>query len=340
MLVDSEPMATVFTSGGPTPGGHDSGQEPDRPRSIRPAVPKADRIFRGISAGAASVALLIVGATAFFLVWDARPALGKTGIIPFFTKSVWNASENHYGVGGLLMGTVLIAVIGLMVAVPLGLGLALFVNEYAPARVRTVLVSAIDLLAALPSLVFGMWGLFALQGPLVGIAQWFADHLNVIPFFRSDSTAALTRSSFVGGIVVGLMILPVLTSVARDVMAQCPRELCEGALGLGGSRWGMIRTVILPFGRSGIVGAILLAFGRALGETIAVTLLVALVFDVNTRVLTQGGGSIAELVAVKFGEARGIETNALVGAGLALFILTLVVNLVARRIVARSRAAA
>ena len=338
-------MATVFRTAGPAMGapGPDGAFEPlddDRPRVVRPAIPFADRVFRGISISAATFSLVIVGATAFFLAWDARPALGTTGIVSFFTDSVWNASAGRYGVGGLLIGTVLIALVGLLVAVPLGLGLALFVNEYAPARIRTFLVSAIDLLAALPSLVFGMWGLFALQAPLVGVAQWFADHLNVIPLFRTDNTAVLTRSTFVGGVVVGLMILPVLTSVAHDVMAQCPRELCEGALGLGGSRWGMIRTVILPFGRSGIVGAILLAFGRALGETIAVTLLVALVFEVNGQVLTQGGGSIAELVAVKFGEARDIETSALVAAGLALFILTLGVNLVTRRIVARARSVA
>ena len=309
----------------------------DRPRSLRVVVPVADRIFRGVSASAAIVAFVIVGATAGFLFWDARPALKATGVWNFFTTSKWNASLNQYGVGGLLIGTVLIAVVALMVAVPLSLGLSLFVNEYAPGRIRKWLVSAVDLLAALPSLVFGMWGLFALQGPLIGIAQWFTDHLSAIPFFRTEEGAVLSRSTFIGGFVVGLMVLPIMTSVSRDVMAQCPRELCEGAYGLGGSRWGMIRSVILPFGRSGIVGSILLGFGRALGETIAVTLLVALVYEPNLKVLTQGGGSIAELVAVKFGEARGLEVNALVAAGLALFVLTLVVNLIARRIVARAR---
>jgi phosphate transport system permease protein len=135
------------------------------------------------------------------------------------------------------------------------------------------------------------------------------------------------------------MILPIITSVSRDVMAQVPREQCEGALALGGTRWGMIREVILPFGRSGIVGAALLGFGRALGETIAVALVVSLVYKANTHVLELGGGSVAALIATRFGEAESIERSGLVAAGLALFLLTFAVNLGARRIVARAKVA-
>jgi phosphate transport system permease protein len=234
---------------------------------------------------------------------------------------------------------VLIAGIALIVAVPMGFGLALFVNEYAPSRFRRILVSAIDLLAALPSLIFGIWGLFALQGPLTGVAQWFGDHLSIIPIFQLKDGANLSRSGFIGGVVVGIMILPIVTSVTREVMSQCPRDQCEAALGLGGTRWGMIRTVIMPFSRSGMVGAVLLGFGRALGETIAVTIIVSLQFTANDKVLTVGGGSIAQLIATKFGEASPLEVSALVGAGAALFIVTLVVNLAARRIVNRARSA-
>ncbi len=312
----------------------------DRPRQIEQTFTFGDRVFRSLAAGAAAVSLFIIGATAVFLTVRAVPAVRSSGIISFFTSSVWNPTAGKFGVGGLLVGTVVIATVALVVAVPLALGLALFVNEYAPGRVRRILVSAIDLLAALPSLIFAMWGFFALQEPLVGVATWFNEHLDALPFFRlSEQGASLYRSSFITGVVVSFMVLPIITSVSRDVMAQCPRTQCEGALALGGSRWGMIREVILPFGRAGIVGSILLGFGRALGETIAVAIIIALQFEANPYVLEEGGGSIAALIATKFGEARELETSALIAAGLALFLMTLVVNLGARTIVRRSQIA-
>src|SRR5262249_55245592 len=154
-------------------------------------------------------------------------------------------------------------------------------------------------LAALPSLLFGMWGFFALKNRLTGIAGWLTAHLSAIPLFRlSDSKASLVQSSFNAGVVVGIMIIPIICSVSRDVLAPAPREQCEGALALGGTRWGMIRAVILPFGRSGIVGATLLGFGRALGETIAVTLIISLSLDANWNILERGAGSIAALIAI------------------------------------------
>jgi phosphate transport system permease protein len=285
---------------------------------------------------AASVSLFVIGLTLVFLIQKATPALSKAGVWNFFTKSVWSPASSRFGVLGLLIGTVMIAVIALMVAVPMGLSMALFINEYAPPRLSRPVTTVIDLLAALPSLLFGMWGLAALQGKLIPIAKWVGDHLSILPFFRRSAGANLAQSSFIVGVVVGIMILPIITSVSRDVMAQCPRDQCEGALALGGTRWGMIRDVILPFGRSGIVGATLLGFGRALGETIAIALIINLRFKANSHVLTTGGGSIASLIAVRFGEANSLERSALVAAGLALFLLTLLVNLAARRVVARS----
>lgn len=311
----------------------------DRPRQISPAIPLADRAFRTLSAGAALVSLVIICATAAFLAWSSRSGIESAGFKEFFTTSVWNAGTGKFGVAGLLLGTVLIALIGLGTAVPMAVGLALFANEYAPARVRRPLTGAIDLLAALPSLIFGLWGLFALQGPLKGVAQWFADHLSAIPIFRVDDGVDLSRSAFIGGVVVGLMILPIVTSITRDVMAQCPREQCEAALGLGGTRAGMIRSVLLPFSRSGMVGAILLGFGRALGETVAILIIVSLQVKPSIQVLQVGGGSIAAWIASRFGEAGEVEISALIAAGLALFVLTLAVNLAARRIVNRARLA-
>jgi phosphate transport system permease protein len=309
----------------------------DRP--VRPRTPPTtpDRIFRGICTGAACVSLLIVLLTLYFLVDKARPALSKTGLVYFFTKSVWSPTNGHFGVLGLLIGTVIIAVIALVTAVPTALAMALFINEYAPFRLRRPVTTVIDLLAALPSLLFGMWGLFALQGKLIRISTWFTSHLSLVPYFRiSGSDTNLTQSSFVVGVVVGIMIIPIITSVSRDVMSQVPREQCEGALALGGTRWGMIRSVILPFGKSGIVGATLLGFGRALGETIAVTLIINLQFTANSHVMQTGGGSIASFIAVHFGEAGSLERSALVAAGLALFLLTLAVNLTSRFVISRS----
>ena len=201
------------------------------PRDIARTVTRGDRIFRTLCASAAAVSLFIIGGTALFLAIKAVPALQKAGLLSFFTTSVWNPTVGDFGVLGLLIGTIIIATVSL----------------------------------------FGMWGFFALQAPLVGVASWLNLHLSAIPFFRlSEPDAPLLRSSFIVGTVVALMIVPIITSVSRDVMAQCPRSQCEAALALGGSRWGMIKEVLLPFGKAGITGAVLLGFGRALGETIAV----------------------------------------------------------------------
>jgi len=296
-----------------------------------------DRVYRTMATVAASASLVIVTVTAVFLIDKARPALGKAGVRDFFTTSVWNPTVGRFGVLGLVEGTLIIAAISMTIAVPLGVGMALFINEYGPLRLRRPLTTLIDLLAALPSLLFGMWGFFALQSHLKPVASFLSTRLSAVPFLRAPSGSGLTQSSFIAGVVVSMMILPIITSVSRDVMAQVPREQCEGALALGGTRWGMVRDVILPFARSGIVGGALLGFGRALGETIAVALIITPRIDVNTHVLTTGGGSIAAFIAVHFGEASTLERSGLVAAGLALFILTLITNFLARAVVNRTR---
>jgi phosphate transport system permease protein len=314
-------------------GSHD----PDRPRRPDSTVTTGDRIFRGLATACASVSLIIVSATLIFLLINAVDVFEESGVWGFFTKSVWNPGANSFGVFGLMLGTIIVASIAMLIAVPMALAMALFINEYAPPFARKALTTVIDLLAALPSLLYGYWGLAALRDHVIRVAGWITDHLSAIPFFRlSKQDALLTKSSFLAGVVVGFMILPIITSVARDVMSQVPREQCEGALALGGTRWGMIQTVILPFGRNGIVGASLLGFGRALGETIAVAAIISLRFDVNWHVLEEGGGSIAGLIASRFGEATPTERSGLVAAGLALFLLTFAVNFGARRIVQRS----
>jgi phosphate transport system permease protein len=319
---------------GPQPPAPDvAGDVPSRPRAH---LTSGDRVFRLLATAATSVSLIIVVLTLVFLIQGAWPALSKTGLLNFFTTNLWNPTIGKFGVLGLLIGTVIIATIAMAVAVPLALGMALFINEYAPFRVSRVLTSVVDLLAALPSLLFGAWGFFALQARLVPAARYLSDHLGALPLFKVSADASLAQSSFDAGLVVAIMILPIITSVSRDVMAQVPREQCEGALALGGTRWGMIREVILPFGRSGIVGAALLGFGRALGETIAVALIISISFKANFQIFKRGAGSIAALIATKFGEASSLERSGLIAAGLALFLLTLGVNVLARRIVGRS----
>jgi phosphate transport system permease protein len=309
----------------------------DVPRTPQFDPTTGDRIFRGLATAAASVSLLIVGATLLFLVDQSRPAFRSSGIWNFFTTSVWNPGVGHFGVVGLVEGTLIIGTIAMVLAVPLAVAMALFVNEYAPARVRAILTSAIDLLAALPSLLFGLWGLKVLQAHLVPVSHFIAGHLSVVPFLRLHDGDTVVGSSFIAGVVVALMITPIITSVTRDVMAQVPREQCEGALALGGTRWGMIRDVILPYARGGIVGGALLGFGRAIGETVAIAVVIASpLAEANTHILKGGAASIASFIAIHFGEATSLERSGLIAAGLALFILSFAVNFLARLIVRRA----
>jgi len=303
------------------------------PRAIDPGLTKGDRIFKLIAAAGASSVLVILGLVAAFLFVDAAPALEVAGF-RFLTTFEWNpdGTPARFGIAAVMYGTTMIAVIALVVALPIAIGSALFVNEYAPPRLGRPLVALLDLLAAVPSLIFGMWGLYYLQPLLNGPSRWLTDHLGFIPFF--DTTRPVFGSSmFVAGVVVGLMVLPIVASVTREVLSQAPRVVCEAALALGSSRWGMIRSVVLPFGRSGIVGAAMLGLGRALGETIAIALILSFNFQLQTEILAPGGGSVAGLIANNFGEAGEAQRHALVAAGLALFIITLIVNTTARVIV-------
>jgi phosphate transport system permease protein len=307
-----------------------------KPRTIDPGLTAGDRAFRFISATAATIVLAILGLVALFLCLEAWPALEVSGV-EFLTTFEWMPDNTpaHFGIAALVYGTTVIAVIGLIVALPIAVGSALFVNEYAPTRLARPLLALLDLLAAVPSLIYGLWGLYYLQPRLMGTSRWLTDHLGFIPFFHT-TRPVFGSSMFIAGIVVGLMILPIIASVTREVLSQAPRSVCEAALALGGSRWGMIRSVILPFGRSGIVGGAMLGLGRALGETIAIALILAFNFQVTTEILSPGGGSVAGIIANNFPEAGELQRHALIAAGLALFVITLIVNIVARIIVNRT----
>jgi phosphate transport system permease protein len=217
---------------------------------------------------------------------------------------------------------------------------ALFIAEYAPGRLRRAMTSLIDLMAAIPSIIYALWGVFFLQPEIIGTVRWVSDHLGFIPPLRvttGSNVSAFTSSTFMAGLVVSLMVIPIVTAITRDVFAQAPAGEREAAYALGSTRWGMIRTVVLPYGRAGMIGAVMLGFGRAMGETIAVSLIISPVWQIVTHVLQTGGMSIPALIALRYGESTPEMIASLMAAGLVLFAVTLAVNSLAGIIVTRSR---
>ncbi|WP_377271832.1 phosphate ABC transporter permease subunit PstC [Peterkaempfera sp. SMS 1(5)a] len=315
---------------------------PDRPRAIRALPTAGDRVFRGVLRGAGSAVLVVMGLIAAFLVYRAGTAIKATGW-GFLTTQDWTPGTHRFGVGSMLPNGILIAVIALLIAVPVSLAAALYISEYAPERLRRPLISLVDLMAAVPSIVYGLWGLFFLQPALLGTLAWVSRHLGFLPFLTvrfGDAATSYTSSTLIAGVVVSLMVIPIVTSLSREVFSQAPQGEREGAHALGGTRWGMIRTVVLPFGRGGVIGAVMLGFGRAMGETIAVALIISPVYTVAWHVLERGGNSIPAMIALRYSEAGDFNLSALMAAGLVLFLVTLVVNVLASVVISRSRSGA
>ena len=310
----------------------------DRPRPVRPTRGPADLLYRRLAGGAGLFTLLLLGLIGLFLVLRAVPAFQQMGFA-FFTTMLFNPDgpAHRFGIAAVLYWTVVIAVIALVIAVPLSIAAALFINEYASRRARRSLTALIDLLAAIPSVIYGIWGLNFLAPQMVGPSTWISDNLGFIPFFTVNGVN-YTGSAFIAGLVLSFMVVPICASVMREVFSQTPPSEKEAALALGSSRWGMIRAVVLPFGRGGIIGGAMLGLGRALGETIAVALVISPSFLISPHILQSGANSIAALIALRFGEAsQKYGLPALMAAGLTLFIVTLIVNFLASLIVSRSR---
>ena len=318
------------------PAGQEA-SDSDIPRVIGSSYTKPDRFYRGTASGAGIITLVLLVLIGTFLLIRAWPALSSQGF-GFLTNTAWHPEQNPpvFGIAAVLYWTIVIAFIAMLIAVPMSILAALALTEYAPMRLRKPLTSLVDLLAAIPSLIYGLWGLFFLQEKLVPLAEWISSFFGWIPIFAVEGEQ-FTQSSFMAGVVVALMVLPVTTSVMREVFSQAPPGEKEAALALGSTRWGMIRTVVLPFGRGGIIGGSMLGLGRALGETIAVALIISPIFEINLNWLHTGSNSVASLIALRFGEANEAALAALMAAGLSLFVLTLVVNMLASRIVSRSR---
>lgn len=316
----------------------------DRPRAISPGLTTGDRMFRrGVAAIGAAV-LAITGAIGLFLGYQSIPTLRRYGW-NFFIENEWQPERDIIGISSVLLGTLQVALLALMMAFPLALATALFITEYSPARLRSALVSLVDLMAAIPSIVWGLWGFFLIQPHAIGVARWLAQHMSWVPIFHVDTDPGaavwaqtrFTASVFVASIPVAMMIMPMACAVMRGVFAQAPVSEREAALALGGTKWGAIRTVVIPFGRGGIIGGTMLALGRALGETIAVLLIISPAFELKVRPLEVGTQTVSALIAGRFGEATSAQLSALLTAGFVLFLVTLLVNTVAAVFVNRSR---
>jgi len=310
----------------------------------------ADRVFRGTARGSGLAVLAIMSMVGVFLTYRGWQALKVAGV-SFLTTERWqpDAGHGHFGIAAVLTGSVFVALVAIITATPLAIGTALYISEYAPPRLRRTLISVVDLMAAVPSVVYGLWGFILLQDHMVGVSRWISTYFAWIPIFRIEgvdprdplaTATAYTSSTFIAGLVVALMVTPIACSVMREAFSQAPVGEREGAYALGASRWGMIRTVVLPFGRGGMIGGTMLGLGRALGETITVFMILALVFAIQPHILQNGGSTVAALIAQRYGEATPLGISALMAAGLALFVLTLVVNFAASMVIARSRSGA
>ena len=371
---------------------------PATPRRISRRPTGGDAVFAHTFRVIGASVLAVTGGIGIFLAYQSVPTLRHYGL-GFFTQHQWDVGHDVLGIAAVLSGTVTIALVALVVAFPLAVATAIYITEYAPTGVRSTLVAAVDLMAAIPSVVYGLWGVFLLQphaayfslfvqrtfapllihgaartivvlllviGLVAGLGMRFgmrirnrwlwvpfgiaiAAGLALLPLLTvvgADPNAAVpdmtryTASAFIAGLVVAMMVMPMGCSVIRQVFSQTPEGEKEAALALGSTKWGMVRTVVLPFGKGGVIGGTMLALGRALGETMAVVMIVSPDFVIKGRIFEIGSQSVASLIASQFAEAQGIQVSALLTAGFVLFVLTLIVNTLAAVVVSRSRSGA
>jgi phosphate transport system permease protein len=295
-----------------------------------------DRVFGAATRGSGIFLLVIMASIAAFLMWKAVPALQKDKV-NFLTSQEWspNGATVRFGILQLVYGTLMSSLIAVLLATPVAIGIALFIAYYSPRSLAAGLGYIVDLLAAVPSVIYGLWGLQFFVTKMEGVAQFLHDYAGWIPLFGGDAVGG--RSLLTAGVVLAIMILPIISSITREIFLQVPRANIEAALALGATRWEMIRIAVLPFGRSGMTSAAMLGLGRALGETIAVALVLSTAAGITIHILQDGGNTIAANVANAFGEATPVGQGALIASGLVLFVITLIVNVAARAIVARRR---
>ena len=312
------------------------------PRDITTEPRRSDKVFRAVVTTGGLSSLLLLGLIALFLTYRGFEVLRQEGF-GFITHSDWSIStddagnviESHFGLAAMLVGTILCSLIAVVIALPISVFCALFLNFYAPGWLKKIMVTIIDVMAAFPSILFGIWGFLVLMPSVEYWSKLLHKYLGFIPAFDMQ-VPVFTRSPFVAGVVLSIMIIPIITSVAREIFSQAPLDRIQAAYALGATRWAMIKAVVIPHGRSGVIGGAMLGLGRAMGETVAVFTVLNIVFQINWEMLLGAGGNVASLIILKFGDASPYEIKALMAAGLILFLLTLVVNALADLIVKRT----
>jgi phosphate transport system permease protein len=309
------------------------------PREISTEPRRSDKVFRGVVTGGGLSSLVILGLIALFLAYRGYGVMRTEGL-SFITSAKWeiavdeagNVTSSDFGLSAMLVGTILCSIVAVVIALPISVFSALFLNFYAPEWLKRILVTIIDMMAAFPSILFGIWGFLVLMPSVEYWAKIINKYLGWIPFFEVKPYF-VTRSPFVAGVVLAIMIIPIITSISREIFAQAPLDRIQAAFALGATRWAMIKAVVIPHGRSGVIGGAMLGLGRAMGETVAVYTVLNIIFQINWHVLFGAGGNVASLIILRFGEASPYEINALMAAGLVLFLLTLIVNALANLIV-------
>ena len=310
------------------------------PREITTVPRISDRIFRGIVTTGGLSTLAILALIAFFLVFNGFEVMRDEGL-RFLTGFDWvdaipeEGLLASYGIGAMLYGTLVIGLLAIIFGVPIAVGAALFLSYYAPEWIKRPMVVVIDVMAAIPSVVFGLWGYFILMPHAEYWAKLIHKYLGFIPIFDMPAPA-YSRSPFIAGLVLAIMIIPIVASISREVFAQTPPDRIQAAYALGATKWAMIKAVVFPYGIGGVIGGAMLGLGRALGETVAVYTVLNLVYDIRIEILLSAGGSVASMIVNKFGEADAVELRALMAAGFVLFVVTLVVNFIANIIINRT----
>ncbi|ORA32336.1 phosphate ABC transporter permease subunit PstC [Mycobacterium aquaticum] len=320
----------------PTPKAEPISTDPSRGAA---KVRLGDRVFRGLAEGSGILIVALIAAIGVFLLWRAIPALARNQENFFLYGGNWvttNTSAMHFGILDLLQVTVFVSVFSLVLAMPVALGIAIFLTQYAPKRLSSPLAYMVDLLAAVPSIVYGVWGLYVLAPVLKPLAVWLNENLSWLFLFKTGNVSLAGGGTiFTAGIVLAVMILPIITAVTREVFVQTPRGQIEAALALGATRWEVVRTTVLPFGMSGYISGAMLGLGRALGETIALLIILRGTQTAFGWSLFDGGYTFASKIAATASEFNDqYKAGAYIAAGLVLFILTFVVNSLARAVVA------
>ena len=312
-------------------------KSPPVPRVITSKPRFTDKVFRAVVTSGGMVSLVLLGLIGFFLIYNGFEAIQNAGL-GFLTGFDWADAIPEieqpalYGVGAMLFGTIVTGILAMIFGVPIAVGTALFLSYYAPEWLKKPMVVVVDVMAAIPSIVYGLWGFFVLMPHAEYWAKLIHKYLSFIPIFDMPAPV-FTRSPFIAGLVLAIMIMPIVTAISREVFAQTPPERIQAAYALGATKWSMIKAVVFPYGRGGVVGGAMLGLGRALGETVAVYTVLNLVYDIRIEILLSSGGNVASMIVNKFGEADFVELQALMAAGFVLFLVTLIVNFIANFII-------